>query len=35
VRFARSYADQNERDHRELADAVADGRVTARTDLTP
>ena len=35
VRFARSYADQNERDHRELADAVAEGRVTARTDLTP
>ncbi|MCF1594271.1 DUF2252 domain-containing protein [Streptomyces muensis] len=32
VRFAESYADQNERDHRELADAVAAGRVTARTD---
>ncbi|MEY9991028.1 hypothetical protein ABIE67_003060 [Streptomyces sp. V4I8] len=35
VRFARAYADQNERDHRALSEAVADGRVTARTDLTP
>ncbi|KOG20748.1 DUF2252 domain-containing protein [Streptomyces viridochromogenes] len=34
VRFARAYADQNERDHQALADAVTDGRVTARTDLT-
>ncbi|MFI6009209.1 DUF2252 domain-containing protein [Streptomyces sp. NPDC051243] len=32
--FARSYADQNERDHRALAEAAAEGRVTARTDLT-
>ncbi|OIJ68902.1 DUF2252 domain-containing protein [Streptomyces mangrovisoli] len=32
--FARSYADQNERDHQALDDAVARGRVTARTDLT-
>ncbi|MFF1695269.1 DUF2252 domain-containing protein [Streptomyces sp. NPDC058257] len=29
VRFAESYADQNERDHRALAAAVRDGRVTA------
>ncbi len=34
VRFARAYADQNERDHQALTDAVNDGRVTARTDLT-
>ncbi|MCD9874839.1 DUF2252 domain-containing protein [Streptomyces guryensis] len=34
ARFARAYADQNERDHRALADAVAAGHVTARTDLT-
>ncbi|WP_031476210.1 DUF2252 domain-containing protein [Streptomyces bicolor] len=34
VEFACSYADQNERDHRALAEAVAEGRVTARTDLT-
>jgi hypothetical protein len=27
--FAEAYADQNERDHRALADAVAAGRVTA------
>jgi hypothetical protein len=27
--FAEVYADQNERDHRALADAVAAGRVTA------
>ncbi|MVO88139.1 DUF2252 domain-containing protein [Streptomyces sp. p1417] len=29
VRFAESYADQNERDHRALAEAVREGRVTA------
>ncbi|MDF3146404.1 MULTISPECIES: DUF2252 domain-containing protein [unclassified Streptomyces] len=34
VQFAQAYADQNERDHRALADAVTEGRVTARTDLT-
>ncbi|MFG2548381.1 DUF2252 domain-containing protein [Streptomyces sp. NPDC048581] len=34
VEFARSYADQNERDHQALTDAVAEGRVMARTDLT-
>lgn len=34
VEFAGSYADQNERDHRALAAAVTEGRVTARTDLT-
>ncbi|WP_030926977.1 DUF2252 domain-containing protein [Streptomyces sp. NRRL S-646] len=34
ARFAQAYADQNERDHRALADAVAAGQVTARTDLT-
>ncbi|GAA3772094.1 DUF2252 domain-containing protein [Streptomyces coacervatus] len=32
--FADDYADQNERDHQALADAVAAGHVTARTDLT-
>ena len=32
ARFAGAYADQNARDHRELADAVAGGRVTARTE---
>ncbi|MFF5478073.1 DUF2252 domain-containing protein [Streptomyces sp. NPDC012935] len=31
--FARSYADQNERDHQALTDAVTTGRVTARSDL--
>ncbi|WP_435603888.1 DUF2252 domain-containing protein [Streptomyces sp. bgisy130] len=30
VRFAERYADQNERDHQALADAVREGRVTAR-----
>ncbi|MGW6985493.1 DUF2252 domain-containing protein [Streptomyces sp. NPDC054932] len=29
VRFAESYADQNERDHRQLVDAIASGRVEA------
>jgi uncharacterized protein (DUF2252 family) len=33
VEFAHAYADQNERDHGALAGAVADGRVTARSDL--
>ena len=31
--FAESYADQNERDHAALAEAVATGRVTAQTGL--
>ncbi len=31
--FARSYADQNERDHRALADAVVQGRLTAETGI--
>ena len=31
--FAESYADQNERDHRALEEAVRSGRVAARTDL--
>ncbi|MFE1770724.1 DUF2252 domain-containing protein [Streptomyces sp. NPDC059008] len=31
VDFAEAYADQNERDHQALADAVRTGRVTART----
>jgi hypothetical protein len=31
--YAATYADQNERDHAALAEAVAAGRVTARTDL--
>jgi uncharacterized protein (DUF2252 family) len=29
ARFAAAYADQNERDHRSLVDAVASGRITA------
>ncbi|MFE3992070.1 DUF2252 domain-containing protein [Streptomyces goshikiensis] len=29
VRFAESYADQNERDHRSLVEAIASGRVSA------
>ncbi|MCX4529606.1 MULTISPECIES: DUF2252 domain-containing protein [unclassified Streptomyces] len=29
VRFAESYADQNERDHQRLVEAIASGRVTA------
>ena len=33
VRFAHDYADQNERDHRMLADAIADGRVVAETGV--
>jgi hypothetical protein len=33
ARFASAYADQNERDHKALADAAADGRVTAEHGL--
>ena len=33
VRFSESYADQNERDHAALRDAVASGRVVAATGL--
>ena len=33
TRFAAAYADQNERDHRSLVDAVAAGRITAGPDL--
>ena len=33
AQFAASYADQNERDHRALADAAATGRITAESDL--
>jgi Uncharacterized protein conserved in bacteria (DUF2252) len=33
TRFASAYADQNERDHKELVDAVASGRLTAEPDL--
>jgi uncharacterized protein (DUF2252 family) len=33
ARFAPRYADQNERDHRALLDAVRTGRVTARSDV--
>jgi uncharacterized protein (DUF2252 family) len=31
--FAVAYADQTERDHAALVDAIADGRVTARADM--
>ncbi len=31
--FSEAYADQNERDYRELRDAVASGRVVAESDL--
>ena len=31
--FAAAYADQNERDHQALVDAVAAGRITAERDL--
>jgi hypothetical protein len=30
ARFAEAYADQNERDHAELVDAVRDGRIATR-----
>ena len=33
ARFADAYADQNERDHQALLDAVAAGRITAERDL--
>lgn len=33
ARFAVAYADQNERDHAALLDAIRTGRVTARTEL--
>jgi uncharacterized protein (DUF2252 family) len=33
TQFAASYADQNERDHKSLVDAVASGRITAEPDL--
>jgi hypothetical protein len=32
-RFAAAHADQNERDHKALVDAVASGRITAEPDL--
>jgi uncharacterized protein (DUF2252 family) len=32
--FSRTYADQNERDHQALVDAIASGRVTAEYDPT-
>ena len=33
TQFASAYADQNERDHQELVDAVGSGRLTAEPDL--
>jgi uncharacterized protein (DUF2252 family) len=33
TRFAAAYADQNERDHQSLLDAVASGRITAEPDM--
>ena len=33
AQFAVAYADQNERDHQSLVDAVAAGRITAERDL--
>ena len=33
VSFAEAYADQNERDHRALQDAVASGRIVAQTGI--
>jgi uncharacterized protein (DUF2252 family) len=33
TRFAAAYADQNDRDHQALVDAVASGRITAERDL--
>ena len=33
TRFAAAYADQNERDHKSLVDAVASGRITAEPDM--
>jgi len=31
--FAESYADQNERDHQSLLDAIASGRITAEAEI--
>jgi NAD(P)H-dependent flavin oxidoreductase YrpB (nitropropane dioxygenase family) len=31
--FAESYADQNERDHQSLLDAIASGRITAEAGV--
>jgi hypothetical protein len=33
ARFAEAYADQNERDHRALVDAIGSGRVVAHVGL--
>jgi hypothetical protein len=33
TQFAAAYADQNERDHQALLDAVSAGRITAEPDL--
>ncbi len=33
TQFAAAYADQNERDHQSLVNAVAAGRITAEPDL--
>ena len=33
TRSAAAYADQNERDHKALVDAVASGRIAAEPDL--
>ena len=33
TQFAAAYADQNERDHKALVDAVASGRLTAEPDM--
>ena len=33
TQFAAAYADQNQRDHQELVNAVATGRLTAEPDL--
>ena len=33
ARFAEAYADQNERDHRALEQAIASGRVTAQSGV--
>ena len=31
--FSAAYADQNERDHKSLVDAVASGRIVAEPDM--
>ena len=33
TQFAAAYADQNERDHQDLVDAVTSGRLTAEPDM--